>query len=70
MEPGGSNGQDNPEDHEAKKTQIQAIIGTKIRQHLTAQVPDSLTMEYKARDSNNDSLEEFWIPKDMHSEEY
>ena len=70
MELSKLNGQNNLEDCEAKKTWIQVIIGAKIHQCLTAQVPDFLSEEYKACDNDGDSLEEFWTPEDMYSKEY
>ena len=70
MELSGSNGQDDPEDCEAKKAQIQTIIGAEIHQHMTAQILDSPSTTYEACDNYGDSPVEYWQPEDVCHEDY
>ena len=77
MELSGSIGQDDPEDREAKKPQIQAVIMTEVYRRIRSLIaaegdrrrslgmPDwMMPEEYEARDNCADSLEEYWQPED------
>ena len=76
-EPSESNGQDNPEDQEAKKPWIRSAIMTEVHRrvrslittegdrHRSLGIPEWMTPEeYEARDNCVDSLEEYWQPED------
>ena len=65
MELSGSNGQDDPEDHEAKKMWIRRVITSEIHRHRSLGIPNNMTPEeYKARDYCADPLEGYWQPED------